>query len=238
MRGVLRAAVVVACWFVGFGVLCCAAVPLGFGPAYVGGKAYQGEEIAADLPLTEMMWNIGSRRDGAGMCVMTSIEQAARYQGITSHRGLRDWAAQYPGGAYPSKVDQQLAQFAQAKGVAAPDYLQYTGNDPRELRTLLELIDRTGRIACVAYGYSARYGGPINHMVYSPKPGSGAWACVVDNNQIGGVKGVENSRYEWMTRDELEDRMRTQAGSFGRVVKASPWVFVWLAPPPPPAPEN
>lgn len=213
-------------------------VPLSFGPAAVAGKAYSGEEITADLPLPEMMWNIGSRVDGLGMCVMTSIEQAAGYQGLGQYRGLREWAARYPGGAYPSKVDDQLAKFAREKLLPPPQYLQYTGGDPTELRELLELIDRTGRIACIAYGYSARYGGPINHMVFSPKPGSGKWACIVDNNKIGGVTDDESKRFEWMARAELEDRMRTQAGRFGSVQKSNPWVFVWLAPPPPPVPVS
>lgn len=208
------------------------------GPSAVGGKSYQGEEISADLPLDQMKWNIGSRVDGAGMCVMTSIEQGAIYAGLEQLRGLRDWCAKYPGGAWPEKVDKQLAQFAKEKGIELPAYLQYTGSSAAELRELLETIDRSGRIASIAYGYSPRYGGPINHMVFSPKCGSGKWACVVDNNQIGGVRGEENSRFEWMSRDELEDRMRTQAAAFGRTVKSNPWVFVWLAPPPPPPPFN
>ncbi len=209
-----------------------------FGPSSIGGKSYQGEEITADLPLNEMKWNIGSRVDGAGMCVMTSIEQAAVYAGLNELRGLRDWAAKFPGGAWPEKVDRQLQQYAKEKGIALPAYLQYTGSNPAELRELLELIDRTGRIAAIAYGYSPRYGGPINHMVFSPKCGSGRWACIVDNNQIGGIRGEENSRFEWMTREELEDRMRTQAALGRRAVKSNPWVFVWLAPPPPPPPFN
>lgn len=211
---------------------------VGFGPSSVAGKSYQGEEITADLPLSEMFWNIGSRVDGYGMCVMTSIEQGARYQGLSSFRGLRDWAARYPGGAYPSKVDAQLKQYAAEKGIAVPDYLQYTGSDNAELSALLELIDKTGRVACVAYGYDPRYGRPINHMVFSPKPGSGKYAVIVDNNQIGGVTSNEASRYVWMTRAEFVDRLHTSANNFGRVVKGSPWVFVWLAPPPPPVPAN
>lgn len=211
---------------------------IGFGPSAVGGKAYQGEEITADLPVSEMIWNIGSRIDGAGMCVTTSLEQAAVFAGLDTFRGFRNWCAKYPGGAYPSKVDQQIAQYCREKGIEVPGYLQYTGGDRDELRRLLELIDRTGRIACIAYGYSPRYGGPINHMVFSPKPGSGKFAAIVDNNAIGGVTADEARRYEWMTREELIDRMTTEAGQFGRAVKCNPWVFVWLAPPPPPVPTN
>jgi hypothetical protein len=223
---------------VGVGAVQVSANPLELGSSAVGGKSHQGEEITADLPLDQMMWNIGSKVDGFGMCVATSIEQAARYQGIEQFRGFREWCARFPGGAWPQKMDQQIAAYAKERGIPVPSYLQYTGDDSAELRELLETIDRTGRLAAIAYGYSPRYGGPINHMVFSPKCGSGKWACIVDNNAVGGVRGEESARYEWMSRDELEDRMRTQAGSFGRTVKSNPWVFVWLASPPPPPPTN
>lgn len=209
--------------------------PAGFGPSAVGGKSYQGEQITADLPLDQMMWNIGSKRDGAGMCVNTSLEQGARFLGMEEYRGFRDWSAQSGGGSFPSKVDQQLAAWAKKNDLPAPQYLQYEGPDPGPL---LELIDRTGRIACIAYGYSPRYGGPINHMVFSPKPGSGNYACIVDNNQIGGVNGSEASRYEWMSRAELVARMKTSANRFNQPVATNAWVFCWLTPPPPPPPCN
>lgn len=206
-----------------------------FGPSAVGGKTYQGEQITADLPLDQMMWNIGSYLDGFGMCVDTSLEQSARYLGMEEFRGYRDWSAKGPGGSWPSRVDQQIAAWAKKNNLPAPQYLQYQGPDPGPL---LELIDRTGRIACIAYGYSPRYGGPINHMVFSPKPGSGKYACIVDNNQIGGVNGNEASRYEWMTREELIKRMKTSANRWNQPIATNAWVFCWLAPPPPPPPFN
>jgi hypothetical protein len=206
-----------------------------FASSTVGGKEYQSEQITADLPLEKMMWNIGSRVDGLGMCVDTSLEQAARYHGMNDFVGYRDWSAGFPGGSFPSKVDKQIAAWVKHKKIDAPEYLQYEGPDPGPL---LEQIDRTGRIACIAYGYSPRYGGPINHMVYSPKPASGKFAAIVDNNQIGGVNNNEGSRYEWMSRDELIKRMKTAADHRGRAVPINAWVFVWLSPPPPPPPFN
>lgn len=207
-----------------------------FGPSWVDGKASRGEEITADLPLAEMFWNVGSKVDGAGMCVDTSVEQGARYQGLTPFRGFRDWcAAREPGGSYPSKLADQIRRYSQAKGITEPAYLQYEGPDPGPV---LELVDKTGRIACIAYGYSPRYGQAINHMVFSPKPASGQYAVVVDNNAIGGITGNESSRYEWMARDELVTRMKVQADRWGRAVPSNAWVFVWLEAPPPPAPWN
>ncbi len=208
-------------------------VLVGFGPSSIGGKTYQGEQITVDLPIEKMITNIGSKVDGAGMCVMTSITQAGIYQRVPAVDGLRDWAAKFPGGGYPEKVEQQIKQYFSEKRIPEPGYLQYTGPDPE---ALLDLIDKTGRTACVAYGYSPRYGGPINHMIYLAKA-SGRYGCVVDNNVFGGVKNDESSRYEWMTREELITRMKTQAR--GRVaVKSDAWVFVWLESPPPAVPFN
>ena len=44
------------------------------------------------------------------MCVMSSLEMAARWANLEQLRGLRDWCAQQPGGAYPAEVDKQLPQ--------------------------------------------------------------------------------------------------------------------------------
>jgi hypothetical protein len=42
------------------------------------------------LPLEERMKNVGGS-DGSGLCVFTSLEHAAREQGIESLRGFRKW---------------------------------------------------------------------------------------------------------------------------------------------------
>lgn len=186
----------------------------------INGRTLDGDEITCDLPASEHLANIGSRVDGRGMCVMSSIEMAARWQGLAAMRGLRDWCARQPGGAYPAKVDRQIREFCEAHGVPVPPYVQYEGS---AVGPLLDLCDRTGRIACVTYGDSPRYGRTIAHMVccvrYGPRYG-----VVLDNN----FPGVDS--YEWMTRAELQRRVRHPTGRG--------WVFVWLAPPPPPPPCN
>ena len=68
-------------------------------------------EIQIDFPLSEHITNIGSKKDGAGMCVMSSIEMAARWSNLEAMRGLRDWCAKEPGGGWPEKVDKQLAKY-------------------------------------------------------------------------------------------------------------------------------
>jgi hypothetical protein len=205
------------------------AVPGGSADSHVGGNTYDGEELTCDLPGDQHIKNIGSRRDGAGMCVMSSVEMAARWDGLEEYRGLRDWCANEAGGAYPEKVDDQLKRYAKAKGLPEPRYFQYTGEDPGPL---LELIDTTGRMAAVAYGTSPRYGGQaINHMVCCPKY-SGKYGVVLDNNFPGA------DRYEWIPRAELIRRMKTAAGPGGRATHSPAWVFVWLDAPPPPVPHN
>src|ERR1043165_1669555 len=150
-------------------LLLLAAVPvLAVAQSWINGPIHEGQAIQCDLPDEQQIRNIGSRVDGAGMCVMSSIEMAARHQGLEQLRGLRDWAAKFPGGAYPQKVDQQLNRFFKQKGIPAVPYLQYEGKQPEQL---LELIDRTNRMACITYGYSPRYksrlnpSGAISHMV-------------------------------------------------------------------------
>ena len=189
-------------------------------PSFINGREYEGEALTCDLPAAQQIKNIGSAVDGQGMCVMSSIEMAARWQGLEQLRGLRDWCARQPGGAYPGKVDQQIQAFCATRKIPAPDFLQYEGRDPRPI---LQLCDRTGRMACMTYGYSPRYGGAIAHMTCCPKY-NGRWAICLDNNFPG------EDRYEWMSPEELLRRIKHPGGSG--------WLFVWLAPPPPPIPHN
>lgn len=201
-----------------------------YGKSWVNGPVSGADEVDIDFPQAEFMENIGSKVDGAGMCVMTSIEHAARWQGMEEYRGLREWCANEPGGGYPQKVDEQLMQFAKARGLPKPRYLQYEGDNPEPV---IKAALSSGRMVACTYGYSPRYGGPINHMVNAVK--FGGEAVIIDNNLIGG-----NSRekmYEWMSADTLIARMKT-ASDRGRFISSRAWVFVWLTPGPPPAPKN
>lgn len=195
--------------------------PVRFEPgSIVGGPEHAGDAVTCDLPGVEHLANIGSRRDGRGMCVMTSIEMAARWHGLDQLRGLRDWCAGQPGGAYPAKVDRQLGEFCSARRISIPRYLQFQGRDPG---SILDLCDRTGRMACITYNSSPRYPGPIVHMVCCVKYGD-RWAVALDCNFPG------DHCYEWMSRDELLRRMP--------LADAQAWIFVWLNPGPPPSPHS
>jgi hypothetical protein len=161
------------------------------------------------------MHNTGGR-DGAGLCVFTSIEMSGRFQNEESLRGFQKYMTTKPGGGYPDKVDKMIAAYA-----PKVHYIQYAGRD----MDLLKLALKTGRMPAVTYGYSPRYRGPIAHMVNLAHL-SEHWAAILDNNFPG-----ENS-YEWMAPEEFYKRWI--AGSPDR----TGWLVILLNPPPPPPPHN
>lgn len=179
-------------------------------------------EVACDLPREQRIKNIGSKLDGAGMCVFSSCEMAMRWANLEWMRGWRDWcAAHYPGGGYPEKVDRLLAAYCQAKSVPVPDYVQVENGDPQILVDAL----KSGRIVGVTYaGHDVHYNGTIAHMVclvaYDP---AADLACVLDNNFI------EDGQLVWLSCAEFLSRWRGNHGG---------WAVIFLAPGPPPVPHN
>ena len=87
---------------------CCepfgAAITLG-GPTGPDGKT----EVTCDLPVSERQRNTGGR-DGAGLCVFTSVQNAARYQNETRLVNFQADMKKEPGGGYPAKVDTMIAK--------------------------------------------------------------------------------------------------------------------------------
>jgi hypothetical protein len=180
-------------------------------------KAPDGTPVKISFPIEEDIRNIGSYKNGYGMCVMSSIEMASRWANLVEFRGLRNWCAKEAGGGYPKKVDDQIARFAKEFEVEeAPSYLQYEGDDLE----FLKLVLKTYRMAAVTYSGrdGVRYKGPIAHMVCLVHLDDD-WAAIYDNNGKPGD-------LLWMTPREFKDRWL--GGGNG-------WVFVWTAPPPPPA---
>jgi len=170
------------------------------------------EEIQIDLPGSQQMKNTGGK-DGAGLCVFTSIEHAGRWQNVESILGLQQKMTREQGGGYPSKVEKMLAKYCDGA-----QYLQYEGSDP----ALIKLALTTGRMPSVTYGYSPRYSGKIAHMVNAVHL-TEKWAAILDNNFPGDTK------YEWMTPAEFKKRWVSGGGG---------WAVVVIAPPPPPMPYN
>ena len=171
------------------------------------------EEIQVDLPGEQQLKNVGGK-DGAGLCVFTSIEHSGRWQNVDSVLGFQKKMTLEAGGGYPSKTEKMMEKYC-----ADAQYLQYEGNDP----ALIKLSLATGRMPAVTYGYSPRYGrAKIAHMVNIVHL-SQKWAAILDNNFPG------ENKYEWMSPEEFKNRWISGGGG---------WAVFLLAPPPPPAPAN
>jgi hypothetical protein len=189
--------------------------------SFINGLTHNGENITCDLPYSQQMKNIGSKLDGSGMCVFTSIEMAARYAGLEQMRGFRDWvASKYPGGGWPEKVDEVLAAYFKEKNLNPLHYVQYEGKSPE---IILDLCEKTGRMAAITYGYSPRYGTSIQHMTNAVMFRNDFGVCL-DNNFPG------EDKYEWVTRKEFIRRTIYP--------NKTAWIFVWIHPGPPPSPKN
>lgn len=185
--------------------------------ASVGRVAPDGTEPQCDLPDAEQLHNKGGR-DGAGLCVFTSIDHSARWQNVPQLVGFRDWMTKYPGGGYPEKVAKMIAQISKERGLPEPEYVQVERADWEVLR----LAMKCGRLPGVTYSRSptGRYGGQrIAHMT-SMVHCDAKWVAILDNNYPG------SDKYEWMTPDEAR-----KAGCLE-------WVVILLGPPPPPVPHN
>lgn len=210
-------------WFLSLYVILMPAV-VDAQTSFINGLSHDGVSITADLPGNQHIRNIGSKIDDAGMCVFSSIEMAALHAGLEQMRGWRDWcAARYPGGGWPEKVDRCLADWFKAKNIAPIPYLNADGLNSAKVAEILDLCDKTGRMACSTYGYSPRYGQRIQHMVCFPAF-KDKYGVVLDNNFPG------ETAYEWVQRKELVRR--------SIYPNPSAWIFVWLHQGPPPSPRN
>jgi hypothetical protein len=180
------------------------------GPTCPDGKT----EVACDLPLDQRTRNVGGR-DGAGLCVFTSIGHSARWQHESRLEEFQKAMRAEPGGGYPEKVDAMIAKY----GKGTP-YLQYEGRDP----TILKEALASGRMPAVTYnGHDPHYGNAtIAHMVNLVYLDD-QWACVLDNNFIG------ENELVWLSSKEFLQRWT--GGRTG-------WTVILLAPPPPPVPHN
>lgn len=182
-------------------------------------------EIQCDLVESLHRKNVGGS-DGAGLCVFTSIMHSARYQHVKVLEDFQDWMKQYPGGGYPDKVKQKIAQVCKERNVPEPAYIQVQGKDLE----ILKLACRTGRMPAVTYSYGSRYGGSkIAHMVSLPSAGAGegpdgrGWYVVLDNNFPGA------NAYAWLS--EADFLHTYAAGGQG-------WAVILLDCGPPPVPHN
>lgn len=177
------------------------------------GNVHRGKEVAIDLPEGQRVRNTAGT-DGAGMCVFASMDMAARWQNVRPLVGIMARLARTErGGGWPEKVDRIVKQHAPGLEI-----VQYQGTSP----AILDLAIRTGRPACITYGYGEFYGNKtIAHMVLLAHLDADL-AAVIDNNDPGHIT--------WMARAELLKRWQHGQG-YG-------WAYVLIAPPPPPVPRN
>lgn len=175
-----------------------------------------GLRSAVDLPGELHQRNTGGS-DGLGLCVFSAFEDECEYMGYTQMRGFHKWMESKPGGGWPAKLDQMVAEFCREKGVEKPEYLQHTGGD----EALLELAIKTRRGACTTYsGMDDFYSGDINHMVVLSEFGRSDQTSIMDNNRPG--------EWIWMTRKEYTFRWKLNTVGQG-------WAVILLGPPPPPS---
>lgn len=187
------------------------------GAPVIGGRTTPDgtEEIQCDLPASECKKNVGGR-DGAGLCVFTSIEYCARWQNESKLFKFQLDMTREPGGGYPEKVDQMIAKYG-----AGAQYVQSTTGDLELLRAAL----RSGRGAGVTYmGYDPHYGNArrIYHMVFLAHL-TDKWAGIIDNNFPGEIV--------WMSVSEFAKR-------WGKPNTGDGWCVILLPPGPPMPPRN
>lgn len=184
--------------------------------------APDGTEPEVDYPKEQWFANIGSRVDGAGMCVFTSFEMMCRQAGLEEFRGFRDWcASNYRGGGYPEKLASLISEYCKRKNIPVPRYYQYEGTDLTFLKNSL----RSGRFACCTLYYSSRYGGRISHMVNCAHANGPRFYAICDNNQM---RNDPIPPYEWFDGE----------AKFHRAIGDRYWAVVLERPGLPCSPKN
>jgi hypothetical protein len=196
--------------------------------ASVGGPKHgDGSEVQCDLPDDMHVRNRGGS-DTLGLCVFASMKVAGHWQNEVVFREIFEFMFTRPGGGWPAKVDQMVAEYCKAHRQPKPDYLQIETTD----LALLRQACRTGRLPAVTYAHSptGRYRGErIAHMVSLLAAGVGkgpdgrGWWVILDNNMPG------EKQLEWMS--EADFRRTWTGGSNG-------WAIILLKPGPPPVPKN
>ncbi|HYV40107.1 MAG TPA: hypothetical protein VE988_30755 [Gemmataceae bacterium] len=181
----------------------CQAAPTLGGPIAPDGKT----KVMIDFPLSLRKENVGGR-DGAGLCVFTSIMHSARWQKETPLEDFQTLMRKELGGGWPEKVDKMIGKYA-----GGVDYFQYEGRD----LLVLQMALQSGRLPSVTYsGRDPHYKGSVSHMVNLVHLDE-QWACILDNNFIGADQLV------WMTPKEFVDRWGG---------KGSGWTVILLKEPP------
>lgn len=184
--------------------------------AIINGPTYDGRTIAINLPISQHMENsVGT--DNLGLCTFTALEIAARWQYVPELFGFQKHREQFKGGGNPRIMDEAILEFAGP----SVQYLQVRTFD----EALFDLAIKTGRMPACTYGYSARYGGNVSHMVNAVHSDN-EWIVFLDNNFPG--------NYEWVPRAEGLRRIKLRLFPGGRTDTDGGWFMVLLASTQPP----
>lgn len=197
-------------------VLASAPLMAGHGTAVPNGPEHAGSQVEADLPSPLRVKNVGSRVDGAGLCVWASIEMASRYHNVPSLIGIFDAMKDEPGGGWPGRVEKEMLK----RGLEN-HYRQFYGPISEGLPFVRQALAE-GRMVCATYGYGEFYKmQTIAHMV-----------CIVqdDAKQVAVLDNNDPEHIWWMDEAEYGKRAAHPSGDM--------WALYLLAPPPPPAPHN
>ena len=173
------------------------------------------EEIMCNLPPSEKKHNVGGR-DGAGLCVFTSIEYCARWSNCRDLFEFQKHMRSEPGGGYPEKVDAMMKKYA--------PHVQYIQSTTSDLSLLKDAL-ASGRMVGVTYcGRDKHYGGQsVPHMVTLAHL-SDRWAAITDNNFPA------DNQVMWMSVPDFVSRWKGMDGTG--------WAVILLNPGPPPIPHN
>lgn len=136
----------------------------------------------APIPPKWHVQNKGSKADGAGLCVTSSMATAGAWQGIRDLRlgrgsDLFRYVDDRPGGSYPEKFSRDVAKVYPGEGLG-----QYVGKDT----SVLARLSAKGYAVGCTMSRGDNYPGPIHHMVtnvlFDPKRDV---ACYIDSNWPG-----------------------------------------------------
>jgi hypothetical protein len=164
-----------------------------------GQSPYQDEPAVDLLTRGCVPKNIGSYKDGLGMCVASSIQGCINSQDINEWKEFREWAARSPlgGGAGPSKVDKYFAQYPNDSGKRSLNWVQVEGPGTLEL---IEAALASGRaVAATDGGDKQYYRQYVPHMTNICGMKKNEWVMIVDNNRLILEKVPWN---EWVKRHE------------------------------------
>ena len=160
-------------------------------------SAVADDDPSVDLlavPKSARPRNVGGR-DGAGLCVFTSIQYSAWWQNESRLKDFQAKMRSEPGGGYPEKVTAMIRKYG-----AGTQYIQYQGRDP----SIIELALKTGRLPAVTWGG--------NHMLTCVHLDASR-AAIVDNNSP--------DRVQWMSRSQFLQKW-TQGGGGWVVILLNP----------------